>query len=500
MKRKRGENAEKVMLTAALFFIGGFLCVPVKMRKREAVLPVFRPVRMETEETGRKETEETSDKMGYKMTAVDLEESGQEKRMEMLSQKKRETADDIYSVEPDRRIVLSADEGLRESAPMSQEAEASADVLTVSDNPVKKAEKEVKPWIDIPDSLWTENQTKTLTALSYMGGLRTVYCVGDSDMKLGEINIYAHYSDGSCCRILPLLLQIEGFSAGSPGKFQGKISFQGMSVTVPYEVADFQVILHLNGGARIGTGENVCHLYNYTLESVEPPQRTGYAFDGWYLEEELVTAAEFPFHTLERVTHLYAGWKKYETSYTSEDGILLLPDSCTAIGERAFWNVNGKVEEVYVGAGVSEIAPGAFSGLDDLSYIDVDWKNSHYTTINCGLYTKDGKRLIAYPNVLSGICRVYAGTEVLGKYAFYESGISTLILPENLKGIEGYVFGRNLKVLRFQGTTPPESLSREAFAGISEDLAIEVPEASLESYRKALGEISPELEEKTVGF
>lgn len=487
------------MLLSALVIIGCFLCASSKMKKDE--LPVFRPtqIEVETEETEQKEIEQeetkgAADKTQYK-AEDNPENPEQERTAEALLPGGQTAAEDMYLAEADRGMELPA-----AGHTGDDETEKHRDILEVSSDFVKKAEKKAKTWIDIPDSMWIEDKTKTLVALSYKGGFRERYCVGATDMKVEEILIYAQYSDGSSSRVSPLLFQTEGFSAEEPGNFQGKISFQGVSVMVPYEVVDFQAVLHLNGGACIGTRENVYHLYDYTLESVEPPQRTGYAFDGWFLEEELITAAEFPFYASEQISHLYAGWKKYETSYTSEDGILILPDSCTAVGERAFSNAEGIVEEVYVGAGVSEIAPGAFFGLDDLSYIDVDWKNSHYTTINCGLYTKDGKRLEAYPNALSGICRVYAGTEALGKYAFYESRILTLILPEKLKSIEGFAFGKNLKTLRFQGMTPPESLSREAFAGISEDLVIEVPQSALESYRETLGKISPALAEKAVGF
>lgn len=502
MKNRKKGNTEKVMLLSALFLMGCTLCTSPKMGKKGDEIPVFRPAQLEAQ------TEETPLPIQTRAAADESEKPQQAEAMEVFPDEGQDASGGSDAEERDGGIILPVGEKRDESGPASAETEKDSDHLAAEGIFVektkkktkKKAEKKTQVWKDFPDSLWTEDETKTLVKLSCMGGLHERYCVGASDLKPEELLVYAHYSDGSSSRVSPLLFQAEGFSAETPGTFQGKISFQGMDVTVPYEVVDFQAVFHLNGGAFIGARENACHLYDYILESAETPQRAGYVFGGWFLEEDLVTEAEFPFRASEQTTHLYAAWEKYETGYTTEDGILVLPDTCSFVGERAFQNVWERVEEVYVGAGVLEISPGAFLGLDALSYIDVDWKNPHYTTRNCGLHSKDGKRLIAYPNALSGSGRVYAGTEILGSYAFYGSRLSALFLPEKLREIEEYAFGKELKTLRFQGTIPPESISREAFAGISDDLAIEVPEESLESYRKALEEAAPVLAGRITGF
>lgn len=502
MRNRNKGGTEKGMMTAAIVLIGCFLGASYEMGKWEKESQVFRPVQLETEETGQEQEEETEKRDSYIGEEGDLGEALPVEWEPAETFLPEELAADA---EVDAKEMgtepVQADEGRTgEKVTADVENGKFSDVIKCSKSFVEKTEREVRGWVEIPSELWEVDDTKSLVGLSYVGGLREWYGVGASDLKPAESVIYAYYSDGSSQMVSPLLFQAEGFSAEKQGSFQGKISFQGLSVSVPYEVVDVQVIIHPNGGACIGDKDNTYHLYDYTLESLETPQRMGYAFDGWYLEEELKTEAEFPFHASERVTHLYAGWKKYEISYTSEDGILYLPDSRTAIGEREFGSVDGKVEEIYVGAGVTEVAPGAFFGLNDLSYIDVDWKNPNYTTINCSLYTKDGKRLVAYPNALTGTCRLYAGTEILGKYAFYESGISTIVLPDGVKAVEGFVFGKRLKKLKFQGLTPPEFFSREAFAGIADDLVIEVPEPALEDYREVLAGIRPELAEKVAGF
>lgn len=95
---------------------------------------------------------------------------------------------------------------------------------------------------------------------------------------------------------------------------------------------------------------------------------------------------------------------------------------------------------------------------------------------------------------------MYEGTETVGKYAFYESRLSHIILPEGIKNIGERAFGEHLSKLRFGGTTPPEKIDGKAFEKAGKQLIIEVPKASLESYREALKACVPCPEEQIVGI
>jgi len=514
MKHRSREKIEKVMMISAVAVMGVAVYASSMTGEWKPENPVFHAVHEETEtepeEAGAEYGEDSSKEPGQKaaeretdsISGVISDDIGEA----LPCGEESETIPgggitfETDSVENRAAAAFTEIRVPGKCAAFGERAAARREMMTEDMDFVRKAEKEVRSGAEHMITLWEKQEEKTLVGLSYMGGMEKLYCVGATDLRPEKCMVDACYSDGSRRRLSPLMMQMEGFSAEKAGSFQGKISFEGKSVRIPYEVADFQVVLHPNGGACAGGKGAVCHLYNYTMEQAAVPERTGYVFDGWYLEEELLAAVQFPFQASEQVTHLYAGWKRQETSYVSENGILRLPENCTAIGKGEFSHVEGKVEELYVGAGILEIEPGAFLGLRDLSYIDVDWKNPVYTTMNCSLYTKDGKCLIASPNALTGLCRVHAGTEALEAYAFYESGISTLILPENLKEIGSFAFGRSLKILRFQGITPPKSLKREAFAGISEELIIEVPEEALETYQEFLGNFSPSLAEKVKGF
>lgn len=59
---------------------------------------------------------------------------------------------------------------------------------------------------------------------------------------------------------------------------------------------------------------------NGVFSSAPEPDREGYAFSGWYLDEEYLSAAVFPFCATEKVTTLYAKWQPKTYHIYSADG------------------------------------------------------------------------------------------------------------------------------------------------------------------------------------
>lgn len=70
------------------------------------------------------------------------------------------------------------------------------------------------------------------------------------------------------------------------------------------------------------------------------------------------------------------------------DGVLNIPsdERCRGIRSGAFASLGGAVFEVYVPAGILEIEEGAFEGLIELFYIEVDPSNPNYGSKNGYLY------------------------------------------------------------------------------------------------------------------
>lgn len=68
------------------------------------------------------------------------------------------------------------------------------------------------------------------------------------------------------------------------------------------------------------------------------------------------------------------------------------------------------------------------------------------------IYSADGKILISFPADRTGIFTVPDGTEIIGERAFFQSGITSIILPSSLRSIEKSAF---LKSSLIDITIPP---------------------------------------------
>lgn len=72
--------------------------------------------------------------------------------------------------------------------------------------------------------------------------------------------------------------------------------------------------------------------------------------------------------------------------------------------------------------------------------INITDKNELYCSIDGVVYTKDKKRLIAYPENRAGYFEIPEGTEVISGYAFASSEIESVKFPESLSWIEDDAF------------------------------------------------------------
>lgn len=146
---------------------------------------------------------------------------------------------------------------------------------------------------------------------------------------------------------------------------------------------------------------------SFAGDELSVPVYEGKIFTGWYEDE----ACTIPFDRAEgerRTMSLYAGWKT-ETYTLSDrgyliecepemvsDGLLLLPfdDSCTGVDAHAFDKLAQMVEEIYIPANITYIAPEAFENLTNLIYIEVAEDNPVYYSENGELYMKNGHHLV----------------------------------------------------------------------------------------------------------
>ena len=125
-----------------------------------------------------------------------------------------------------------------------------------------------------------------------------------------------------------------------------------------------------------------------------------------------------------------------------QDGYLMLPEECTGIHSGAFSGTGAQIAELYIPAGVTMIEDGAFTGLDSLTYIDVDGSNPVYTSINGVLFDSTATVLLAFPAGRIGAYLLPAQVTQIAGGAFMNTSLShldfrrcsPLFLGENIFG------------------------------------------------------------------
>lgn len=127
--------------------------------------------------------------------------------------------------------------------------------------------------------------------------------------------------------------------------------------------------------------------------------------------------------------------------------VVVLPDTVTMIGEKAFFCTN--ITALSIPASVEYIGEGAFAGCRNITMHSVQSGNKTYATINGFLYNKIEKALIAVPagKEYNETISIPDGIKSIGAYAFFGISIisdnnATCIIdfPEGLQRIGNYAF------------------------------------------------------------
>ena len=129
---------------------------------------------------------------------------------------------------------------------------------------------------------------------------------------------------------------------------------------------------------------------------------------------------------------------------------IFIPESVYRIADFTSGTLDGRV---------------VFSGCDNLTAIDVDPKNSIYSSQNGILFNKEKTKLIFCPRGVTNVNIPY-GVQIIDEYSFSNSSrITNVIIPETVTNINSYAF-RGCTAL--ESVVIPDSVTsigREAFKG-----------------------------------
>lgn len=114
---------------------------------------------------------------------------------------------------------------------------------------------------------------------------------------------------------------------------------------------------------------------------------------------------------------------------------IIISEKTTAIHDFAF-SFCPSLRYVYIQKNVAKIGEQRFCYCNNLSTIEVDNENQHFSSKDGVLFDKAMKTLIRCPEGLFGEYNVPEGVEVLSDYAFYGcNGLKKINLPSSLKAI-----------------------------------------------------------------
>ena len=134
----------------------------------------------------------------------------------------------------------------------------------------------------------------------------------------------------------------------------------------------------------------------------------------------------------------YNNIKEPSRRYKAENATLLIPNTVTTIGEKAFFNSG--IGRVKIPASVKTIGTAAFC-TGSLKSVTVETENANYASVGNALYSKKTKELLAGSIEMTAIPE---GIVSLGEFAFfdldyvYEGGYFSC--PSSLEEIKAFAF------------------------------------------------------------
>ena len=107
----------------------------------------------------------------------------------------------------------------------------------------------------------------------------------------------------------------------------------------------------------------------------------------------------------------------------------------------AWFHGCSSLKKVEFPASLTEIEGELFYDCNNLESIFVDFDNPKFLSVNGVLYTKDHKKIVAYPNANGKDYKIIEGTEYIENFAFKSCvDLENLRLPKSIRVIGDNVF------------------------------------------------------------
>ncbi len=132
------------------------------------------------------------------------------------------------------------------------------------------------------------------------------------------------------------------------------------------------------------------------------------------------------------------------------------PENIRGLRATDYVDFDRQLEKRYLTKNIQEVYPLSLHGhLYLLESIKVDPENDSYCDIDGVLFTKDKKKLVAFPEGrLGDVYTVPEGTEIIGENAFMHAFVTEVVMPSTLKKIEPDAFlEANIYICDFSNTT-----------------------------------------------
>ena len=116
-------------------------------------------------------------------------------------------------------------------------------------------------------------------------------------------------------------------------------------------------------------------------------------------------------------------------------GSYTVPETVETIEAYAFYK--SLLSEIILPAGYTEnFKNSVFHNAENLKSLKINENNEKYCSVNGTVLTKDGKILLYVPKGKTGTYTVPETVETIARTAFNKTGLSEIIIPENVKTIE----------------------------------------------------------------